>query len=194
LGAGTFERLARDYAESHTSRSPDLNLYDEGFSGFVGEAVRRISTLRDYEYLQDLCMLEGLWHAVYYRQDDDPFDFSAFATCSSQPGHLKLIPSHSLELMVSNHPVHLIWLCHREQRPPASVPGLHEPEHLCIYRKEFVPVIEPVDKPGYDLLNACKQGYSLDDMAADRHLSACMQELPAMIQRGWISSFSFQPA
>ncbi len=190
MGARSFNNLAHDYALESIPRSPDLNLYGGNFAEFV-DKMQQIVILGEYQYLKDLCWLEWLWHAVYYRENDQPFDFDAFEKYSDQPEKVHLTLSHALEIMSSDHPVHLIWKQHRTEQTDLSVAGLQEPEYLCIYRDEFIPKVDKISWPVFELLEACRRGDSLQKLSSNSKLSSAMQELPALIERGWISGFNY---
>ena len=126
---------------------------------------------------------------MYYRDNDPAFDVDAFIRHSTHADGLVLTLSHSLELMLSDYPIHRIWTLHREQRPSACVAGLSGTEHLCIYRRTFKPVVEVISPACHALLDACRQGWSLGDMATDSRLTQALALRPSLIERGWITGF-----
>lgn len=193
LGTRLFNRLANDYTLDHASHSNDLNLYGEKFADAIDEAVQIYRELAEFQYLYDLCQLEWLWHKVYFQQNDQPFDFDAFKHYSQTPHQVSLSLSYSVETMITNYPIHLIWQQHCEQKAEDSVTGLEEVEYLCISRQEFMPKITTISKAQFALLNACNQGDSLAEMAIDTELSTVLHALPEMIKLGWISGFTYHP-
>jgi len=190
LGMRVFRKLAHDYVSKYPSYSNDLNSYGERFSVFMGHAVQTHSGLDQFNYLQDLCTLEWLWHKVYYQDDDSTFDFEVFAVHSQSPDQIVLTLSHSLEIMETNYPIHLIWQQHRDQQLQSAVEGLSKTDYLCIYRQGFVPKIVKISQPYFALLSACRQGKTLAEIALDKQLSMALQDLPKMITKGWVCGFT----
>ena len=190
LGKRTFNRIAYEYAINTPSISNDLNIYGEMFASMLDKTVQTHNDLAEFSYLYDLSKLEWLWHKVYYQENDDQFDFDAFELHSQKPDEITLTLSHSLELMSTHHPIHLIWQQHRDKKIKTSVVGLNELEYLCIYRKEFIPKITKINKSHFDLLTACHQRKTLGDIALDSGLSAGLHALPELIKHGWICGFT----
>ncbi len=190
LGSRVFKNLAYDYAMQQASYSNDLNGYGALFAAFIDNALQTHHELVGFNYLHDLCTLEWLWHKAYYQANDSVFDFVAFALHSDKPAEVSLNISYSLEIMTSDYPVHLIWQQYRDQNMHASVAGLDETEYLCIYRHDFIPKIEKINQAEFALLNACRQGRTLEDMASDEALLVALSLMPEMIKRAWICGFN----
>ncbi len=192
IGERPFTNLAHDYAIDNIPNSPDLNLYGIDFPQFI-QGVQSGVEFADYQYLHDLCMLEAHWHGIYYRQNDPPFDFEYFEKCSHQPEGIFLTVSYALESMQSDYPIHHIWQKHKENQEVTAVSSLEETEYLCVYRDGFTPKVEKTDHATFALLNACREGdLSLQDLSLDAQFSAAIQALPTLINRGWVSGFSFK--
>lgn len=190
LGEKTFQRLAYDYAINTRSLSHDLNIYGENFKNTLEKAIQMHGELAEFIYLSDLSKLEWLWHNVYFQENDEKFDFKSFAFHSQKPDELILTLSHSLELMSTHYPIHLIWQQHREKNMKAEVIGLNDPDYLCIYRQDFIPIITKIHKSHFALLSACRDGKTLADIALDIELSVGLQALPELIKQGWICGFT----
>jgi len=190
LGEQAFSNLAYQYAIDNPSFSNDLNIYGEIFSTFIYDVVQENTELNEFVYLSDLCRLEWFWHKVYYQDNDSLFDVEAFTRHSHKAENINLNISNSLEVLASNYPVHLIWQQHRHQQAQSLVKGLDEAEYLCIYRQDFIARIEKISKPQFELINACRQGQTLEELALDEMLSKAMQTLPEMIKQGWICGFT----
>ncbi|MFT6898560.1 MAG: hypothetical protein ACJA13_002982 [Paraglaciecola sp.] len=190
LGKRTFNRIAYEYAINTPSISNDLNTYGEMFASMLDKTVQTHNELAEFSYLCDLGKLEWLWHKVYYQENDNQFDFDVFAVHSQKPDEIILTLSHSVELMVTHHPIHFIWQQHRDRAIQTEVIGLNEPDYLCIYRKDFIPKVTKINKAYFSLLTACRQGRTLGYIALAPELSVGLQALPELIKQGWICGFT----
>lgn len=191
VGKRAFASMSRNYALAHPSHSPDLNVYGDSFNEYV-DKVQREHGYTDFYYLKDLCSLERLWHNAYYAEDDAAFDFIAFQAEYSKGAEVMLKLSHSLTLMKTEYPVHLIWQQHVDQQQKSVVKSTQEIYFICIYRDEFQPKVEVINDSCFYFLLACQHEMSLQDIAMDEQCLSAMNVIPDFIERGWISGFSSQ--
>ena len=188
LGVGVFKHITQAYAKKHASLHYDLNLYGDGFASFIGN-VNQLKKAGGFEYLEDLCVLEYCWHAVYYEKNDLPFDFEAFAEKCDSPDSIVFELSYSLKLLTSEYPVEKIWCEHQHDKTLATIDSLNGNVFLCVFRQNFKPTIEVLSQPYYEFLKACMNGMSLGMMAEKTEIAGVLPELSMMIQKGWISGF-----
>ena len=190
LGAECFEGIARRFSESTPASRPDLNLYGELFADFLEQRVAVLEGFSDYTYLGDLARLEWLCHVAYYADDEAPFDFEELARSAGGAGEsLKLKLGDSVGLLYSEDPVMSIREVNLADGDAASVSAADCPQHLVVWRDEFHPCVERVEKTTFDLLSALKSGATLGEIASQLpHVAAVLSEaVPGLIQRGWIS-------
>ncbi|UCH46517.1 MAG: putative DNA-binding domain-containing protein [Betaproteobacteria bacterium] len=193
LGAECFEGIARRYSESTAAKQPDLNLYGETFAEFLEERAAVLEGFSDYTYLGDLARLEWLCHVAYYANDDAPFDFDQLARSAGDAGeYLKLKLGDSVGMLQSDYPVMGIREVNLADDDAASVSAADCPQHLVVWRDEFQPCVERVDKATFDLLAAIEAGATLGDIASQLpHVAVVLSEaVPRLIQRGWISGIA----
>lgn len=188
VGEDCFQGMAKTFAWQSPDRSEDLNVYGETFDAFLAEQVRTREAFTDLSYLPELARLEWHWHAAYYAPDDAAFDASGLATQAPHDAeHITFPLSASLSLMETRFPVFEIWRRHHEEDAVASVAALVETDYLCIYRAGYAPRVERIDKARYALLDACREGLSLAQLAERAGVTESLPALlPEMITRGWI--------
>lgn len=188
LGDKPFVRMARQYLWAYPSPSPDLNLYGQEFPAYLSDKMHSQPGGDQYAYLGDLAQLEWGWHALYYRPAVGPFPFERLAGLSEQDqGRVCLQPSAEVEWMASSYPVREIWQRHRQGEVVNEIAPLEQEEYLLVQRIENKPNFRTIDAQHYALLQACKAGKSLADIAAERGQAlAC---LPEALEQGWISGF-----
>lgn len=194
LGEGYFNQLCRAYRFKHPSTDSDLNNYGKFFSGFIKEQYNLHDELNDFEYLTDLALLEWLWHASFYADNDTSFAFDKLAKVNlSEQDKLIFILSYSFSLHSSIYPVLDIWKANTSNVKEKQEFSMPESEtYFCISRVKLFPEITLLSKYQYGVLKSISNGLSLtqltglDFTAADDFQS----ELMRFIQNGWVTGFS----
>ncbi len=195
VGDAFFKQLALQYIEAYPSLQPDLNVYGDAWPDFLQRSITTDTALRDLPYLADLAQLEWHYHAAYYADDDSTIDFVALQQVSTaRQGDICWRCSASLAVMQSSYPLYAIWHGNRGERAMDSVPGLEEPQYLCIYRKDFELKVELIDSRSYSLLQGILEGQTMTRLLAANGAGDIDRLLPQWVQCGWICGFSLAQA
>ncbi len=194
LGDAYFGQLALQYIATHASTQPDLNVYGESWSQFLRPLVAADGALSGLAYLPDLACLEWHYHAAYYADDDTAIDFVALQQVApSRQDDICWQCSASLAVMQSAYPLLAIWHGNRGENTVDSVAGLSEPEYLCIYRRGFELLVEPIDGSSYELLRGVLQAKTMAQLGALATSQDLDALLPQWVQCGWICGFKLAP-
>ncbi len=193
LGEARFRGIATGYMRLHPSEDSDLNLYGEGFAGFLrlycGEYAGKDPRLA---CLPDLARLEWRYHFAYYAEDDPAFDFEAFArVAESDRGRIVLEASRALALMSSVYPLRAVWRTRAYPGAGAVSPGGAPREHLCVCRDGLRPALTRLPRELYRLLGDLIKGATLD--ALSRRFEQLDRRLPRLLEKGWVVSFRLKP-
>lgn len=189
LGEVAFANFCRDYSWAEPTANPDLNQYGTSFPEYLARQIEQRDELRGYEYLQDLCRLEYLWHAAYYAADDSRFDFDGFSRLQQQGSDMVFELGNSLSLVQSDYPVLEIWQQHRNGEAGEAVMAIDQHQYLLVYRRELIVKIVELDLPRFALLRGCQRGESIVSLADDNDAASALGSLANMIDKGWITGF-----
>ena len=192
LGEDCFNGIARKYVDLSPSRLPDLNRYGDSFPDFLGAWTTARTAFAEFTYLEDLARLEWYWHIAYYQEDDEPFDFTAFAkTSPSHMDRIRLRVSHALSLLKSDYPVFEIWKINRDGEEADEVQAHELPQHLVVYRRNDYPGIEVVSAEIYSLLQNCRRGKTLAELSEQVKTGEdrIVELLPELVRKTWITGF-----
>lgn len=193
LGERCFAALARNFAATHPSSNPDLNVYGEGFADFLQPYTVGEHILAELPYLPDLARLEWLWQRAGYAEPAPQFDRSAFAQAlQTRPEKLRLLLAPGMALLQSAYPVVELRALNLRPNAALEVEGLDAPVQWCICATARGPAIHTVDWLTYELLSACDRGVSLAclQQAANCDDTAVLEWLAGSVERGWIAGFT----
>ena len=190
LGEDYFNQLCRLYRFEHPSINPDLNGYGEQFPAYLAEHVGQHEELSDFEYLADLAALEWCWHASYFCEDDEVFDFAGLQSLDeARQADVILELGHSICLQQTPYPVISIWQANRVE---ATSDQLFEHDgsliYYLIFRQQFEPQIEPLPVEDYNYLQAIHAGQTMSNLIG-QYGEALSARLAEFIQRGWITAY-----
>lgn len=195
LGEAYFGQLALKYIATHPSGEPDLNVYGESWSQFLGPLVVAGGALSGLPYLSDLACLEWHYHAAYYADNDTAIDFVALQQVApSRQDDICWQCSASLAVMQSTYPLLAIWHGNRGDNTVDAVAGLSEAQYLCIYRRGFELVVDPVDRTSYLLLQGIMAAKTMAQLSALVSAQELDTLLPQWVQCAWICGFKLAPA
>lgn len=191
LGDACFDTLARDYAWGPQSNCNDLNQYGEYFANTLEEQIQHHPALNELPYLPDLARLEWAWHQSLFKTDDPVFDPVLLQDLVAQFGE-QLCPklSHSLFMLSSPWPVYAIWQSYKQGEEVKQFNMPDDTQYLIISRHDDV-LIEKVPVAIYHFLQQSQKGLALSAIA-DRlgdPADVAFQQLPVMIEKGWICGF-----
>lgn len=158
VGREFLAAACRRYAESHPSRSGDLNAYGDQFAAFLADYAAAASL----PYLPDVARLEWLIQQVHGAEDAPAPDLSRLATTPPESwGELRfrLDPAHAL--LASRWPVVRIW----EVNQPGYIGDLtvdfKRAENALIHRRPAGTAIERLATGELTLLLALHQEETL---------------------------------
>lgn len=189
LGEVAFANFCRDYSWAEPTANPDLNQFGASFPEYLARQIEQRDELDGYEYLQDLCRLEYLWHAACYAADDSRFDFDGFGRLQAQGSDVVFELGNSLSLMQSDYPILEIWQQHRNGEAGEAVTGIDQYQYLLVYRRELIVRIVELDLPRFALLRGCQRGESIVSLADDSDAASALGSLASLIDKGWITGF-----
>lgn len=194
LGEKYFNQLAKQYFYAYPATNQNLNLYGQFFPEFLQDYVARQAELKEYQYLPDLARFEQAYEQAYHAKDDEVFDFSTLSSLDAQTHqNLCFKLSASLYLLKSDYPIHEIWLANQADGQQQQIQAIDEPQHLCIYREEFKPIVEKINPAYFWTLKNIQDHLSLSQLevlSADRDMDFSLQTMiPEFIQRKWICGY-----
>jgi hypothetical protein len=192
LGDDCFNGIAREYVDQSPSKLSDLNRYGDSFPDFLGAWATGKTAFAEFGYLEDLARLEWYWHVAYYQEDDEPFDFTAFAkTSPSHMDKIRLRVSHTLNLLKSDYPVFEIWKINRGGEEADEVQAHELPQYLVVYRRNGYPVIEAVSADTHSLLQNCRNGKTLTELSEQVKTGEdrIVELLPELVRKTWVTGF-----
>jgi hypothetical protein len=192
VGADFFRAAARRYVTAHPSRHGDLHQYGGGFATFLAD----FPPVRSLPYLPDVARLEWLAHCAFHAADAAPLDLARLACVPPEHTPELCFQLHpSVQLMVSDYPVHRIW--HLNQADQDEIPTMDLSEGavwLAVLRDGLEITLLPLPQGAYCLAAAfaarvnfaaaCEQALSADP-ALDAGLA-----LHTLIQHRVVTGFT----
>ena len=194
LGEKYFNQLAKQYFYKYPATNQNLNLYGQFLPEFLQNYVTRQSELKDYQYLPDLARFEQAYEQAYHAKDDEPFDFSTLASLDAQ-AHQNLCfkLSASLYILQSEYPIYEIWHANQDANQQQDIQAVDEPQHLCIYRLEFKPIIEKISPTYWWVLKNIQDHLSLSQLevlSKNKNGDFSLQvTIPKLIQKKWVCGY-----
>lgn len=185
LGEQCFNGLAYDYVTNSPSSDPDLNVYGQGFPGFLRTIVRQQDAFNGYPYLPDLASLEWIVHATYYADDDPLFSVADYSTIDTS---VCLFQSHSMQTISTTYPIHAIWQGNQGNERVKEVAAVDGNEFILVSRQLGHPRVEKICSEDWRIIQLVDDGIELEalaDIAVEQGLDL-QARLPAIIERGWL--------
>ncbi|MCK5360969.1 MAG: putative DNA-binding domain-containing protein [Gammaproteobacteria bacterium] len=185
LGDSCFDMLAMDYVDASASMNSDLNLYGAGLPDFLQALSNNEIAFSELPYLKDLATLEWLYHKAYYAADDLAISGKQFADIDTS---VKLERSRSLFCMRTPFPVYDIWQNHQGSKSVKEVSALIEEGYILIFRQQGHPVVQPLDRGEWSILQSVEGQTELDVLVQAALIDGVDIEmkLPVMIKQGWL--------
>lgn len=166
LGDNYFKQIAKLYFVQTPSRSADMNEYGDSFPGFIAQLYNQREELRDYYYLIDLARLEWEYQKIYFSTDAVTFDVEIFQRdCERLGGNAVLALQPCISLMSSSFQIFEIWDMHRSDNVQTWINATRNRQHVCIYKKDYVVVVDKIDLDVYALLVSVRLSKSLSEIA-----------------------------
>lgn len=191
LGERCFRALARDYVAEHPSLGPDLNAYGEGLADFIDALAPE--PLQALPYLSDLARLEWYWQRAVYAPLSPPFPYQAFAAAVVRTeGRVRLQPGPGVAWLGSSYPLPAIRAANLSQGDAIEIPGLTSAAYWCVQGSAAGPLMHEIERPSYELLNACARGIvvaGLPEVLGESQ-PAVLQRLTTLIAWDCLSAFS----
>ena len=194
LGEKYFKQLAKQYFYQHPSMSQNLNEYGYHFSNFLQMQIDKRKELIDYLYLPDLARLEFSFEQAYFSKNSNNFNYEALTNIDEDKyPHLCFELNASLSLLQSNYPIYEIWQTNRVDSFQHEIPATSKPQNLCIYRKNFKPVIEDIAPSDWCLLHDIQNELYFSQlekkyMHKNNYLDL-KHKIPEFIEKNWICGF-----
>lgn len=182
VGESFFRAMAKKYSEKIPSRSFDLGCYGAEFSWFI----KNFKSAKTLPYLPEVAKLEWVLHQLSRAKDESLFDFTSLAkvTETQQPRLTFRLIANSV-ILTSRYPLKQIWQIHQpDYHGELSVDFDVAPTRLFIYRKNFLPQIQELSRPEWQLLKTFTMGKTLAQLTA-----AQIALVPVLIERGWLGGF-----
>lgn len=156
IGEEKFFALIADYLQVYPSKYTTIE--DVGSNLPLFSRTHRLST--DFKFLPDLMSLERMITEAFHAHDCPALDVSHFMNHSPDSlitATFKLHPSVSL--MVSSWPLYDIW---STGLIPNTISDMFE--NILIYRQQSKVKIEVINSEQFTILNAIKQGQTLEQI------------------------------
>jgi hypothetical protein len=155
-----FAGLAREYAQRFDSADGDLNLYGEGFSGFVAG----FEHTQDLPYLADVARMEWLAHRAYFARDCAPLDLARLGQVPpAQQAALRFELNPAAAILQSAYPLARIWEVHQNAfTGTQKVEFSNGPHYALVYRAGFDVAVGALGPGEYAFLQALLSGTTLE--------------------------------
>lgn len=158
VGEEFFFPLCRAYGRAYPSTCGDLNLFGDGFAGFLA----RFEPVAGYPYFEDVARLEWALHRAYYAEDDFPIPISELAELDAAALDA-LVPRlrASAELLSFSWDVVEVWLSHKE-RGGRDFSGARPGQfHALVFRPQWHADFRPLGTGEFFALRAVQNGLTL---------------------------------
>lgn len=185
LGNEVFRSIAREYVLSDNDGQSDLNHYGELFNRHFQLLLNTGRLPEEYMYLADLAKLEFIIHGAYYTENDPGFNFHLFEQKINNEESFYLKTSVSLGLLKSAYPIYEIWLNNKNHQTTKNICAIEDTQYLLVHRDSFKPIVNPVDKYEYALLDACINDIIFQEIVENSEYDIDAV-LPKLITNKWI--------
>jgi hypothetical protein len=185
-GERFFDQCALAYVARTPSISGDLRDYGAGF----GDFLESFTPARQLPYLADTARLEWHWHRAFHAPAPPSFPFTSLAELpETELVKVVFALPPGAALLASPHPVNRIWEAHQQEMKESLDLDAGGPAQLIVWREGLVVRIDPVEDGDWQALQAFAAHRPLGELSPD----LVEMRLAALVQRGWVTSFSFQP-
>lgn len=191
LGEEYFNQLCQLYRIKHPSTEADLNLYGDFFSSFLKEQIELRHELEDFEYLEELSLLEWHWHKSYFVKDDSVFNFEKLAMLNQdEQGLLIFKLSYAFFLHSSAYPLLDIWNSNKKESSEQQEFILPEKNiNFCVFRKRYKSETQVLSELQFNILNDMSKNIPLSKLSS-RYNEILQTELNMFIKQGWVTGFT----
>ena len=201
LGDAPFGALARTLWRQHPPEQGDADTWGAGLAVFMSQA----EDLAGEPYLPDVARLEWAVHLASRAADDDEPPAGLQRLADTDPAALWLLPRAGSALVVSPHPVVLLWQAHQPaalQLPDRFGPvqqalAQGQGQAALVWRQGWRVAVEALDEgetalcqsvlQGQHLAGALEQATSHGAPEADRSFEAWLLR---QLARGWLAGAS----
>lgn len=159
VGEKFFSMMARDYIESHPSRSGNLHRYGAQF----GDFICNYASSWELPYLSDMARLEWACHLAYFVEDAPQFDIAGLAQVAPDHyEHLRLSVNPACSIQKSAYPVAAIWNAHQPGMPDDfSIDLGSGPDTVLVGRRDGVVSVRKLEAAAADWIMHIQSGMAL---------------------------------
>lgn len=155
VGDAFFRAMAGVYLRAHPPITPLMMFYGAQMPTFLSD----FPPVRHLPYLPDIARIETALREAYHAADAAPVAAETLAVLDpARLDAIRITLAPALRLIVSDYPVHGIWLATARQGAPN--PQMR-PEAVLITRPGFDPQIDPLDPCGVAAIRALAAGAPL---------------------------------
>ncbi|WP_171098254.1 DNA-binding domain-containing protein [Ruegeria sp. HKCCD7255] len=154
LGTQNMDGLAGIFLRQHPPTSPLMMFYGEEFPSFLA-GMQQLSHLG---YLPDVARLELALRRSYHAADAQPIPAEALAIDPEDLMRAKLGLAPSLEVLISDWPVHAIWAFNTQPDAPKPQAGGQD---ILITRLDYDPQPHVLPPGGADWINRLQDGQTI---------------------------------
>lgn len=161
VGEAFFDGLAREFARHAPSKAGDLNVFGEGFAGFLAT----FPPARELPYLPDVARLEWAIHRAYYAADAEPLDPARLAQVPPEAqGSLRLRLHPACALLASPWPLARIWEVHRDDHEGDVAVAFEPKTHYClVHRPAWRVMVGSLEAGPHLFLESVLAGHGLEE-------------------------------
>ena len=137
LGDEMFDEMGAAYVAAKPSQHPNMRWFSQGLPEFL----RTTEPYRDYPAIGDLAAFEKALNDTFDAADGPVIGLEDVAAFPPEQWNDLKFQSHpsSIRLDLSTNAV-AIWSALRNEETPPDVEALDEPNHVLVWRQEFVPM------------------------------------------------------
>ena len=192
VGERFFDAMGKKYQQQFASHSADLAEYGSEFAVFISG----FKPVAELVYLADVARLELAWHRAFNAADEGGIDLAALdSTSEDEKTRIIFHLPVSASLIASKFPIHRIWQVNNQ--PDFKGDGHVDLDEggvmLIIWRQGHSMRLDPLESGQWDLLREIQAGNDLQTIceifSRQENCIDVVQELPVLVQRGWIGSF-----
>lgn len=194
LGDACFEALCHRYITDHPPKLANLNRYGDQFRSFIEEEMDSSIELAAIGYLPDVAIMEWQLQASDYAAKDLRISDERLQVLAELPEAqqqaIRFMLRSDISVLHSRYPLHLLW-DHHKHADATGNDQLHlEPDdyYFCIHRQGYEPVVEPVDKECFQLLEGLLANMTMNELI--NTMPQALESLPMLISKQWIKDFS----
>lgn len=191
VGPQFFKALAREFVIHHPPDVPQLSKYGGALATFI-EGHPRVEQI---PYLADVARLEWARSESYFARDSAPFNPVELSTIPpDQLPNLRFQLHPATRLVLSNYPIHRIWMVNQANVLDVPEVDMSVCEHVIITRPHLEVTVRQLSAGDGAFMSAIAAGQSLGEAAAAALRTEPQFDLQTALQQHFLDGSFYSAA